>query len=247
MIYIHEGVGRIIIEHRIFEIKPGALLFIKPFQPHYLQMNIGPEQPYVRSLIKYEPHYLSAYLKMFPTICKFHNDLWKDPSILQVQQLPHSAQLERFLKESYERRRSYPLPDRMEGKALFLVSLFHYLQPLWENSEPSKHSSHTFSPVVVQIMNWIDENYFNEFQLESLSQAVHLSPNHVSFLFHKVTGKTITEFLTVRRLKQACLLLKTTTQTVQEIGQQSGWPNFAYFCQVFKKHIGMTPKQYRYQ
>lgn len=247
IIFIHKGVGRIIVEQHIYEINPGDLLFIKPFQPHYLQMKIGPGQPYVRSLIKYEPHYFAEYLKAFPNMYKFHNYLWKDPSILQVQKLPPSVQLERFLNESYERLKAYPLPDRMEGNALFLVSLFHYLKPLWENHDVSKHPSLTFSPVVVQIMNWIDENYHNEFQLEALSQTVHLTPNHVSTLFQKATGKTITEFLTIRRLKQACLLLKTTTRTVREIGEQSGWPNFAYFCHVFKKHLGITPKQYRHQ
>lgn len=245
MIYVHDGVGRIIIEQHIFEVKPGTLLFIKPFQPHYLNMNITSAQPYVRSLIKYEPHYFSEYLKAFPSLYKFHNYLWSEPSVMQVQNLPNSNQLERFLEENYQRLLADPLPDQMEGRALFLVSLFRYLMPLWENYDNIERPSLTLSPIVIQVMNWIDANYDKEYSHDELAQAVHVSPSHLSYLFQKATGKTITEFLTVRRLKQACLLLKTTTMTIQEVGHKSGWPNFTYFCQVFKKHIRMTPKQYR--
>lgn len=247
MIYVHDGMGRLIIEQHIFEVKPGTLLFIKPSQPHYLNMNIASGQPYVRSLIKYEPHYFSEYLKPFPSLYKFHNYLWSNPTVVQVQNPPNPAKFERFLKESHQRLLIDPLPDQMEGRALFLISLFRLLMPLWKNNDNTEKPSLAFSPAVIQIMNWIDTNYDKEYSHGELAKTVHISPSHMCYLFQKETGKTITEFLTVRRLKQACLLLKTTTMAIQEVGMRSGWANFTYFCQVFKKNIGMTPKQYRRQ
>lgn len=245
LIYVHSGTGSLLVEQHRFDIRPGTLVFIKPFQPHYLSMNITRMQPYVRTLIKYEPHYFSEYLKAFPTLHRFHNYLWNDPNVMQVQSVPNPGYFEHFLTESYERH-DYPRSaDRMEGHALFLVSLYTYLISVWESYNPSHSQPQALSPVIVQVMKWIDEFYDQEYHHEELARAVHLSPSHLSFLFNKATGKTITEFLTVRRLKQACLLLKTTTLPIQEIGRKSGWPNFAYFCQVFKKHMGMTPKKYR--
>lgn len=245
MIYVHEGVGRLIVEQHVYEVRPGSILFLKPYQPHYLQVHINPEQPYVRSLIRYDPQYVADLLKAFPNLNQFHDYLWRDPLILQVQHLPNPDQTEQFLKDGFQRIQLHPSRNRMEGNALFLISLLHFLQPHWKHYDARKHPSHTFSPVIAQIMSWIEENYNKEFQLEALSRAVHLSPSHLSHMFHKVTGQTITEYLTVKRLRQACLLLKTSTLSVQEIGVKSGWTNFTYFCQVFKKHIGMTPKRYR--
>ncbi|MEF3303991.1 AraC family transcriptional regulator [Paenibacillus sp. GYB003] len=244
MIYVHSGTGSVIIEQSIHDVKPGTLLFVKPYQPHYLQMQVSPSQPYVRSLIKYDPAYFSEYLKAFPSLREFHDYLCGDAANAPVQHFPN-RELETFLSENYDRLRRHPFRNRMEGHALFLVSLFHYLYPLWKRESPTDTPKPRDVPAVVRIMSWINDHFDEEFQLEALAQAVHLSPNHVSGLFRKATGKTITEFLTDRRLKQACILLKTTTSSVQEIGEKSGWPNFNYFCSVFKKRTGMTPKQYR--
>ena len=245
IIYVHQGTGRIIIERDIYEVKPGTLLFIRPFQPHFLQLDIKPGQPYVRSLIKYEPDYLNAFLKPFPALHTFHNDLWLNPSANQIQQLESRERMESFLREAGERVEMHPPSVRKESIVLFIATLLDYLLPLWQSANLPKNRKGAFSPPVIEIMNWLDEHFAEEFHLDALAKAVHLSPNHVSHLFRKETGKTVVEYLTNRRLKEACLLLKTTTLPVQEIGERCGWPNFAYFCNVFKKNIGLTPKSYR--
>lgn len=245
--YIHEGAGQVIVEQNMYEIKSGTLLFFRPFQPHYQQMEIGPNQPFVRSLFKYNPDYLSEYLKPFPKLHKFHDYLCHSDSVLQIQQRLAPDQLDPFIRSFTQRFKARPVSDELERSTLFLLSLFQFIQPLWESySEANKHHS-TTHPFVVTILKWIDEHYQEPFQLEALSQVAHLSPNHISHLFHKTTGKTITEFLTIRRMKQASMLLQTTSLSIQEVGERSGYPDFSYFCQTFKKHMGMPPGQFRSQ
>lgn len=84
-----------------------------------------------------------------------------------------------------------------------------------------------------------------EFQLDVLAHAVHLSPNHVSAAFRQSVGTSITEYLTARRIRQACWLLRTSDVSVQEVGQSIGLSNFPYFCQLFKKHVGLTPYKFK--
>ncbi|MBD2865124.1 helix-turn-helix transcriptional regulator [Paenibacillus sp. IB182363] len=246
MIFVHEGSGQLILEQSIFEVKPGTLIFLKPYQPHYLQMQIGPGKPYIRSLMKYEHNYLSENLKAFPQLREFHDYICSDTSTSQVQYVPDWKNFEQFLRENYERLQRYPFYNQMEGNALFLVNVFHYLYPLWKTGMVSKQKKQAAEPTVAKMIRWINENYEQEFQLEALAQAVHISPNYASYIFRQTTGKTIMEFLTDRRIKQACILLKTTAASVQEIGEKSGWVNFNYFCSIFKKRLGMTPKQYRH-
>lgn len=246
MIFVHEGSGQLILEQSIYEVKPGTLIFLKPYQPHYLQMQINPAKPYIRSLIKYETSYFSENLKAFPQLHEFHEYLCSDTSTAQVQYVPEWKRFEQFLQENYERLQRHPYRNQMEGNALFLVNILHYLYPLWNTGNVSKQRRQAAAPTVAKMIRWIDENYEQDFQLEALAQAVHISPNYASHLFRQTTGKTIMEFLTDRRLKQACILLKTTSGSVQEIGEKSGWVNFNYFCSIFKKRMGMTPKQYRH-
>jgi AraC family transcriptional regulator of arabinose operon len=247
IIFIHEGKGKFLVEQQIFELTPGKLIFFKPYQLHHIQMEISDSQPYIRSLFIFEPNFLLEYLKPFPTLYNFLNYLWKDPFSVQVLYELNQDKFESFLRDYLDRFENNPIRDPKEEKTLFLISVLHFLQPLWEKHNEIKQQSLPFSPDIMRIINWIEENYQEEFQLEKLSQAVHISPNHVSFVFREATGNTITEYLTARRLKRASWLLKTTKLTVQEIGVQVGWSNSPYFCQVFKKKIGMTPNQFRFQ
>jgi YesN/AraC family two-component response regulator len=246
MIYVHNGTGRIVIGQHIYDVNPGTFIFVKPLQPHFLQMDIREKTPYVRSMIKYEPDFISKHLKDFPEVCKFHNSLWHDPLIRPVQYLECTEPMDHFLKETYMRVYSDSASNWMEGRIMFLTSLFFLLQQQWKESRNTNNIPYAFSPAVIQILDWVDQHYEQEFQLELLAQAIHLSPNYVSSLFRKATGKTIMEYLTIRRVREACLLLKTTGSPVHVIGEQCGWPNFAYFCKVFKKQIGMTPNAYRH-
>lgn len=245
--YIHEGAGQVIVEQHMYEVKAGSLLFFRPFQPHYQQMEIGAEQPYVRSLFKYSPDYFAEFLKPFPSLYKFHDYLLHADAVLQIQQLPAAEQLDRFIRDFDRRFKSRPVSDDLERNALFLPAFFQFVQPLWQARGETGAQSSTTDPFVVGILKWIDEHYQEPFQLESLAPVAHMSPNHISYLFHKTTGKTITDFLTIRRMKQASFLLQTTSLSIREIGLRSGYTNFPYFCQAFKKHMGMSPGEFRAQ
>lgn len=243
IIYFHEGRGEVLIDELLYAVQPGTLLFVKPFQPHYLRMQIDREHPYVRSLIKYEIPFLNPYLEPFPKLQRFHAELSNNPETLPVQLLANARPVDQFLREYKPLERS--IRRDAEEHALFLLRLLRYMQAGWERSPSGQPDRKPLPPVVLQIIEWINANYAQEFALEQLAQSVHLSPNHVSALFQKSMGKTITEFIVIRRLKQACMLLKTTSMPIQDIGAKAGWPNFSYFCQVFKRHTGLTPKQYR--
>ncbi len=243
LIYIHEGEGKLIIDQHVYPVVSGTLLFIRPYQPHFLQMNITKQKPYVRTLIKYEPNYFQDLLTPFPALSQFHHNLCHAPTIVQVQKLPNLEPFIQNYAHLCEQHASEEL--MMERNTVFLMALYQWIQPQWEKVEHTARMKTGSDPVIVQIMKWIDENFQSEFQLEALAAEIHLSPNHVSYLFQKSTGYTITSFLTIRRMQHAAVLLKTTSLSIQQIGQRCGYSNYSYFCQAFKKNMGMTPSQYR--
>ena len=78
-----------------------------------------------------------------------------------------------------------------------------------------------------------------------MAEGLRLSPNYLRSLFKAGTGQTILEYLTDFRLQKACELLKDKTQKVKDIGLLVGYENISYFSQVFVKHYGVTPNEYR--
>ena len=46
-------------------------------------------------------------------------------------------------------------------------------------------------------------------------------------------------------IKKAKYMLDTTSESLMKIADECGFESQAYFCYVFKKETGMTPRQYK--
>lgn len=94
---------------------------------------------------------------------------------------------------------------------------------------------------MVQYMN---QNYRN-ISLKSLAEKFHYTPTYTSKRIHESTGRTFSALLAQIRMEHATRLLKSTSLTVGEIGLQVGYVTPEHFIRTFKKHLGLTPNEYR--
>ena len=60
-----------------------------------------------------------------------------------------------------------------------------------------------------------------------------------------MTGQSFVSFLNEYRLNLAAKALRSTDDTGLSIAAQCGFENLSYFSRAFKKHFGMTPREYR--
>ena len=96
-----------------------------------------------------------------------------------------------------------------------------------------------------KVHSYIIENISEELSVEELAAMVYLSQNQLARVFKKKYGKTVIEFIMGYRMNLAEELLKDTRFTVTEVSAKIGYPNYAYFTKLFKKHSGYTPSAYR--
>ena len=47
------------------------------------------------------------------------------------------------------------------------------------------------------------------------------------------------------KIQRACFELDNTRKTIKQIGETLGYNDPYYFSRIFKKMVGMSPKQYR--
>lgn len=92
---------------------------------------------------------------------------------------------------------------------------------------------------------YIDKHISEPIMLSDLAKEFHMSSGYFSKLFKKYTSMNFTEFITTKRLNMAKELLKTTDLKSFEIAHQVGYTESRYFNQLFKKHVGCTPIEYR--
>lgn len=98
---------------------------------------------------------------------------------------------------------------------------------------------------IIDAVNYIDENFKEPVALKKLAETVHMNQNYFSTYFRNVMNCSVSTYIIRKRLKHACMLLSTTDDSIIEIALDSGFENVPYFNRTFKKHIGITPGEYR--
>lgn len=247
-LYVHEGQGHVVVDSQIFKLAPGSFFYFRPFQLHRIRITGLPEQSYIRSLFVFEPAILEEVLQPFPALQAFLRRLWKDPAAPPYVGGLEPADMDALFRSHSGTLRLCPPEQLLEEQLLFLSAMLQRIRACRVhdgNGSSGSPNVHRPSTAAEQIMEWVEHHYPEPFELAGLASAVHLTPNHVSSLFRKSVGSSITEYLTARRLRQACWLLRTTDLPVREIGETVGFHNFSYFCQVFKRHVGLSPYRYK--
>ncbi len=92
-------------------------------------------------------------------------------------------------------------------------------------------------------INYIEENYKEKFSIRDLSASCSMSPNYFCSFFKEITGQTPTEYITTYRIEAACNMLLSGL-SVTDTALSVGFNDLSYFIHVFKKHKGVSPKQY---
>lgn len=100
--------------------------------------------------------------------------------------------------------------------------------------------------IMQQAVEFIEENYNNpDISLHLVSAHVGFSPAHFSMMFSQKMGRTFIDYLTGVRIDKARELLSSTDKKLSAIAAEVGYNEPNYFSYVFKKRVGVTPKEYR--
>lgn len=86
---------------------------------------------------------------------------------------------------------------------------------------------------------------FEEITLQQLSDVSGLNPNYLSQLFKKETGLPLMNYIQRERVEEAKKLLDHSKDMISTIGARLTFYDQTHFIKIFKKHAGVTPKQYR--
>ncbi len=101
------------------------------------------------------------------------------------------------------------------------------------------------SSVFDELTSYIEENYHQKHSLRSLSEKFHLSETYICDLFAKNFSTTFTLFVAGIRMRKAAELITKSDIPMKQICHLCGYPDYLYFCRVFKNHYGITPTAYR--
>lgn len=111
----------------------------------------------------------------------------------------------------------------------------------YQNEADSSHHDE----LVAQAQQWLQLHLSSPVSITLLAKQLRLSPRTLNRRFKHATGMTPLSYLQSLRIAGAKDLLRHSNLSVGEIAWQQGMQDVSYFSQLFRRHSGMSPLQYR--
>ena len=100
--------------------------------------------------------------------------------------------------------------------------------------------------LIVRVKEIVAKNLQDEgLSVKGIARQIHISVNYLRSIFKEGTGESLSSYINEMKLSKICIMLSESTQPVGQISDQFGFASRNYFHVFFKKHVGMTPEQYR--
>ncbi|HEX4650785.1 MAG TPA: AraC family transcriptional regulator [Granulicella sp.] len=98
-----------------------------------------------------------------------------------------------------------------------------------------------------KVRKYIQENLDQPLSLDDLAKIALVSPNYFISLFQQSTGLTPHKYVLQQRVEYAKELLAYSKLSLIEIAHKCGFPDQSQFTTTFRRHLGVTPGQYKRQ
>jgi transcriptional regulator GlxA family with amidase domain len=97
------------------------------------------------------------------------------------------------------------------------------------------------------VQRWLRHHLDEPFDLRRVAAEFSVSPRTLTRRFAAETGQSALRYLQSQRVRRAQHLLATTQQPVAEVARRVGYGDAATFSQLFRRTVGLSPRDYRAQ
>ena len=141
----------------------------------------------------------------------------------------------------------YEFTNRSLGYELICKALILQILALLLRTQITRQledkSIHTIA--IKKLMDAIQLNPSSAWNNKALAETMCLNEDHMAKLFKKIARMSPSEYISAVRHHHARQLLRETNNSIEAVGVSVGYSDPHYFSRIFRKHEGISPKQYR--
>ena len=92
---------------------------------------------------------------------------------------------------------------------------------------------------------FIDDNFHKKITVEEVASHVNVERKYLRVLFVKKYGISTMDYIMKKRMDRAKELLQKTPVPICDVALSVGYDDALGFSRIFKKHVGLSPKEFR--
>ncbi len=246
--YVEKGHGWITLPSGKYEVTPGHLYLVPAFVTHSYVCDPGSGLYYlfVYEELKSNVDLFDMYdfpievpveddaLFLFRFFCRSYPEL--------ALQLPHSDPQGYDNHESFaifvKRYRKMHLYQRSQLRGMVYIVFSKFMT----NARPKVW---TGDVRLQKVLKYINTHLEEEISVDSLADIACLTKPYLIRQFKKFLGYAPLQYVMLKKIEKAQLLLVTDDIPVRDIASALGYTDASYFIRLFRKKVGMTPQEYR--
>ncbi|MGG3504400.1 AraC family transcriptional regulator [Paenibacillus lautus] len=156
--------------------------------------------------------------------------------------LSENAEIPSLFQQLVDAHRTGTIAARLKEKSVML----DILSRVFEHQHPQIHTDKMEDlGRLHKVQQYIKNHLHEEITLEQMAGTLHLHPNYFIKYFKRHFGITPQKYLSLKRMEQAKLMLRTTPLSIKEIADATGFESANYFSKTFRKEVGYSPSEYR--
>lgn len=236
-IYLQVSGRRSLFHNNIcYTLEQGDLVIFKPFDIHYTESRDS--NYYERYVVNFHADSLACILTKGEIRLLFET---LDSCVIHLN--PEEA-LDVF--GCFQKIESYSKKKGLLSEKLLYSAVFQLIMLLSSLPRTSRITSGQDVPEeIVTALQYIDQHYKENIDLDAISDILHMSKYHFCRLFHNTTGATFLQYLYNIRLTKVHNLLLETSMTLTEIAAQTGFSSNSHLSRVFQKVYQTSPREFR--
>jgi two-component system response regulator YesN len=125
-------------------------------------------------------------------------------------------------------------------KAAFVTKIDHITSLLGRLHYGTENNT-----MIDQVCKCVLENIDGDVSLRAVSDLIFMNKTYVSEAFKQKAGISFTEYLTIVKMERAKKLIADGRLKTYELAAMLGFRDIEYFSKLFKKHIGLSPTEYK--
>ncbi len=177
-----------------------------------------------------------------PLLTHIYNDF---KYIFSKDAYPHIYDLVLAVIHEIEEKKSHYKASAMGQILSLLIEIDREQLSSGKNRPAAANQLPENAMVISPALDYIEDHYAEQFDIDRLAEVCMLSPTHFRRLFHSIIETTPLEFLNSTRIMKACNLLRSTEYSILEISESVGFRSVSSFNRHFMEVMHTTPRNYR--
>lgn len=234
--YIIRGHGQRTLGGTTEPFCEGEIVLLRPKVPHVWQFE--PEEGDIENIsLTFSDGFLHAVANALPELQSAISSLFQLSAAIIFSGNTH-ARIARML-----------VGMERQDEAGALLTLLEILHLISQSSDRKPLGSVATESATERRLKDIDIyircNYAHGITLSDIASHIGMSTSSLCVFYKQHTGQTLIGRLMEVRMEWAKYMLTHTTESISTICYSVGYNDLPHFCRIFRREVGVSPKEYR--